>query len=134
MTDKNLEILRLQRQESINTIKNPNMTNEYLCQISCEITNKISIKINLCYIPDKLVILPESFKLYLNSLNITNISPIEAMAHIILDDLNNQLVAKWTQITIDDNKNNPDIGHKILLEDRHPRWDNKDLLNRIDRF
>ena len=129
-----LEKERLMRQQEIITIKNPNMANEYLCKISCQIKINSPIEINLCYIPDKLIISEKAFNIYLSSLKITKDIPIETIAHIILDDLNNELVAKWIQIIISADINKQGSSHKILLEDRQPRWNNIDLLNRISQF
>ena len=55
---------------------------------------------------------------------------------MILDDINNEVVARWVQITV----SSPDPTdsalefHGIVLEDRQPKWDNPALLSRLKRF
>jgi len=134
MTSDNIENARLLRQASIETLPNPNTTNDYLCRQTSEIGMNNTVKINLCYVPSKLVISSQAFGQYLHSLDVATDMPLESLAHTILDDLNNELIPRWIQITLIANEQGLDRGHKILIEDRQPQWDNKNLLNRLSHF
>ncbi len=89
--------------------------------------------IQLRYIPDKLVLTPESFSQYLTALADLNWISLEEAAAAVLDDLNNEVVARWLQIDIkSDVKSDSGIqNHQVLLEDRQPNWDNPRLLARL---
>ena len=134
MTFDKLESDRLARQASIETLSNPNTANDYLCRQVSEIGMNNPIMVSLCYVPGKLIISTESFGQYLHSLNISSDLSLESLAHTILDDLNNELVPRWIQISLFANDHGLDRGHKILIEDREPRWDNPNLLSRLPPF
>ena len=55
---------------------------------------------------------------------------------MILDDVNNEVVPRWVQVTVTapgDRAAGVD-GHGVMLEDRQPRWDNPALLSRLERY
>ena len=85
--------------------------------------------------PDRWLIKPAVFSAYLAQVPATEDRLLEETAHLILDDLNNQLVARWVQILL----NVPSLdggvpAHRVLLEDRQPQWDNPSLLTRVQPF
>lgn len=132
MDDQNAE--RLSRQAAIETLPNPNTALDYLSRQDSEIGGTSTIKVRLCYVPGKLVISSEAFGQYLHSINVSGDLPLEGLAHIILDDLNNELVPRWIQILLIANDHGLDRGHKILIEDREPNWNNPNLLGRVAPF
>ncbi|MCH8835488.1 MAG: hypothetical protein IH925_06035, partial [Proteobacteria bacterium] len=54
----------------------------------------------------------------------------------ILDDINNEVVARWVQVALSvPNGALPGVGnHGVMLEDRQPKWDNAALLSRLRRY
>lgn len=60
----------------------------------------------------------------------------EDIAVAIQDDVNNELVARWTRITVttDANSTGALAGHSITVEDRQPQWDNRSLLDGLRRY
>jgi 7-cyano-7-deazaguanine reductase len=95
-----------------------------------------ALQFRLRYVPDKLIFDAESFTPYLESLT----SPdawisLEASAAHILDDVNNEIVPRWIQVTL---TRTPDAdlssSHSVMLEDRQPKWDNSALLGRVGAF
>lgn len=87
------------------------------------------VRVVLRYIPGKRMIEHRSWDAYLGALGELLPEGIEAIAYAILEDLNNELVPRWVEILVE-----LDSGHKILLEDRQPNWDNPALLARLAPF
>lgn len=89
--------------------------------------------IRLRYVPDRWIVPEQDFKQYLDALADTEWTTLEALATLILHDLNNQVVARWVQVTA--SKAAATQGserlHTVTIEDRQPNWDNPDLLARV---
>jgi len=136
---RQLESERVRRQSCIETAPNPEFHGDYLCLLSGTLGQHggagQSAAVTLRYVPDKWLIKPAVFTAYLSQVPATEDRLLEETAHLILDDLNNQLVARWVQILLD--VPSPDGGppaHRVLLEDRQPQWDNPSLLARVRQF
>ena len=129
---------RVLRQSSIATTPNPIPQTDYLCHLSGKLTSSggQSTTVDLRYVPDKWILLPAALADYLHALNTPAQEALELTAQLLLDDLNNQLVARWLQIVLTGPPEPAtDIAaHRILLEDRQPQWDNPALLQRIAGF
>ena len=87
----------------------------------------------LRYVPDRLVLDVSSFEKYLDGVEQSNWNSLEDIAVTILDDIRNELVARWVQVVV---KNQPlDHAHLnrhvIALEDYQPNWDNEELLSHL---
>ncbi|RVU38517.1 hypothetical protein EOI86_04325 [Hwanghaeella grinnelliae] len=139
-TDADLETddERVLRQSSIATTPNPIPQTDYLCHLSGKLTSSSgqTITVELRYVPDKWILLPDALADYLHALAPPDREALELTASLVIDDLNNQLVARWLQITM---SGPPEAAtditaHRILLEDRQPQWDNPALLQRIAGF
>ena len=87
------------------------------------------VRVILRYVPGKRFLEHRSFDQYLAELGPVTREGIEELAHVILDDLNNELVPRWLEIVVE-----LDGGNKVLVEDRQPGWDNPTLLGRLQRF
>lgn len=87
------------------------------------------VTVVLRYVPGKHFLEHRSFYRYLTDLLPVAKEGIEELAHVILDDLNNELVPRWLEIIVE-----LDGGNKVLVEDRQPGWDNPSLLSRVQRF
>jgi len=129
---------RVLRQSSIATTPNPIPQTDYLCHLSGKLTSSggQTITVELRYVPDKWILLPAALADYLHALAPPDREALELTASLVIDDLNNQLVARWLQITMSGpSEAATDItAHRILLEDRQPQWDNPALLQRIAGF
>ena len=129
---------RIRRQSAIATTPNPIPQTDYLCHLSGKLTSSggQTITVELRYVPDKWILLPAALADYLHALSPPDREALELTASLVIDDLNNQLVARWLQIVL---IGPPEAGaditaHRILLEDRQPQWDNPALLQRIAGF
>ena len=134
-TDLHSGDARVQRQSMIETSPNPESHGDYLCLLSGTLATTGSEKgatVTLRYVPDKWLLRPSVFARYLAQIPATEDRLLEETAHIMLDDLNNQLVARWLQIVLDvASPENDRPLHRVLLEDRQPKWDNPSLLARV---
>lgn len=86
----------------------------------------------LRYVPDRMVVEPAAFAAYLEALGGHAWPALEHCAAAIVDDFNNELVPRWVQVIL----SAPDDGavHEVMVEDRQPRWDNRELLGRLRRY
>ena len=88
------------------------------------------------YVPDRLLMERETFGRYLAVFADDRPDRLEELAATILEDINDQLVARWVHVSLArkaaDHESIGDI--RVDVEDRQPRWDNARLLARIDRF
>ena len=92
--------------------------------------------VNVRYVPDKLILQARSFGAYLEALAETSWNNPEDLAVTVLTDINNEVIARWVQVSI----NVPELQHHavdthaVLIEDRQPGWDNPALLGRLERI
>ena len=91
------------------------------------------IIVRLRYIPDRRLVSARSLDRYLAALAEENPASLEAAAIVFLNDINNELVPRWAQVTFraTETSDGEEIIHEIVAEDRQPNWDNPDLLSRI---
>lgn len=74
------------------------------------------------YVPDRLVATAESTAGYFAALDAeTANASVEALALMVLDDFNNELVPRWIEILV---KRDRPLRHWAQVEDRQPGWDN----------
>ena len=125
---------RVQRQAAIETQPNPNPALDYLCHLDGNLGDATATKVSLRYVPGKLVLNTEALGIYLCNVEPDGNLSLEALAALILDDLNNELVPRWIQVVLIADDHSLDRGHRVLLEDRQPKWDNPTLLSRISGF
>lgn len=118
------------RRARLPTAPNPATHIDYLVALAGQAGGG-TLTVNLCYVPDKWLVTPESFTHYLDGLDDRETASGEALAALILDDLNNELVPRWAQIIVRDTRILPPGTHGILVEDRQPHWDNVALLSRV---
>ncbi|WP_259783118.1 hypothetical protein [Aestuariispira ectoiniformans] len=121
------------RRSKLETVANPNAGIDYLCSLSAHAQDDRAI-IHIRYVPDKLLLPTQSFGQYLHDLHLAAETSLEELALTILDDINNEVVPRWVQIRVDADEKSLDRGHRTLIEDRQPRWDNKALLARVELF
>lgn len=136
---KDTEDDRVRRQSAIETEPNPESHGDYLCFLTGTLEGdngaEENVTLPLRYVPDKYLIKPRMFAAYLAHVPATEDRLLEETAHLILDDLNNQLVARWVQIVLEVQSPNDGVpSHRVLLEDRQPQWDNASLLSRVQSF
>jgi len=118
--------------------RNPDVKLDYVITITGHMASHDEIDssaVSLRYVPDKMILQPASFGRYLDALGTLGWAALEEAAAAILNDVNNELIARWVQVEISaPDQVHPGIDrHEVLLEDRQPNWDNAGLLSRLKR-
>ena len=116
--------------EILGTIPNPNREIDYIVLLDGTVRPRgmaTPLSLTLRYIPDRLIIEPGNWRRYLVALSTQNIPAVEALAVRILSDANNEIVPRWLSVVVSDDSSS----HKVIIEDRQPKWDNPDLLRRV---
>ena len=82
--------------------------------------------VRLRYVADRLVLTPDGFVAYLQTRarDAREILP-EALAASIAEDIANEIVPKWLQVTFNAEGT---LRHTVTVEDRQPGWDHATLL------
>ena len=126
------------RRKLLITERNPDPKLDYVISISGEMSAHASSDVStvhLRYVPDKVILETAAFGQYLNALSGLSWTSLEEAAAAVLNDVNNELIARWVQVAIAAPTLHQ-IGidrHEVLLEDRQPQWDNAGLLSRLRR-
>ena len=136
MTDPTAASALVARRALLETEPNPGGKQDYLIRLSGRVAGTdgaLEASITVRYVPDKRVLTPEGFGRYFGALGLSDWLSLEALAVAMIDDLKNELVARWTQVAAEriDTPDGTTAHHAILIEDRQPRWDNPALLARI---
>jgi len=89
--------------------------------------------VQLRYVPDKYIVEDIVFRQYLDALADADWNSFEELAALILHDLNNEVVARWAQVSVAriSTTEDPERLHAVTIEDRQPHWDNPALLSRL---
>ena len=128
----------LERRSLLATTPNPDPKLDYVTALKGTIPpgeEGGETTIALRYVPDKLILDPAAFGRYLEALKGPQWGSLEEVAVIILNDINNEVVARWVQVSASapDGAHAGVAEHGVLVEDRQPRWDNPALLSRLRR-
>jgi 7-cyano-7-deazaguanine reductase len=86
--------------------------------------------LRLRYIPDRDLILPTSLSTYLEAIMNDNASSLEALSQLILEDINDQLIPSWLEVSLIDKGET--FTHEVRIEDRQPHWKDRGLLDRLE--
>ena len=131
---------RLSRRDLIVANPNPETRLDYVVRLEGHMAGgpdgTTTTSVGVCYVPDKAVLDPGAFGRYLEALATQSWSSLEEVATVILDDINNEVVARWVQVRV----SAPQPAHPgvdtygVMLEDRQPKWDNPALLARLERY
>ncbi len=121
------------RRNFLLTRNNPDIRLDYVSSVEGKLPVSLAdvrASVLLRYIPDRLILEPSSFSRYLEAIETLSWGSLEEVAVTILNDISNQVVARWTQVSISETKAGAII-HTVLVEDRQPKWKNQDLLSRL---
>jgi len=124
------------RRSLLSAVRNPDSKLEYVISISGHMTPFDSDQrsgVVLRYVPDRLILDPPAFGRYLDAMGSFQWPSLEEAAVTLLNDISNELVARWVQVSVIAPQHiDPGIhSHDVLLEDRQPNWDNAGLLARL---
>lgn len=115
------------RRQALQCRANPNAGLDYLVTIE-DGAGGSGWTVTLRYVPDRLLLDIASVRGYFALLGALECAGPEPLALTILEDINNEAVPRWVQVSCTA-AGAP--GHRVLVEDRQPSWDNPDLLARL---
>jgi len=130
----------LSRREQLTTDPNPENRLDYIITLSGDLVHgedhEHPSQVRLRYVPDGLILRPESFATYLDRLSDTSWPSLETAASAIIDDVNNELVPRWVQVQVELEPSTEAAihFHSVVLEDKQPKWENPELLSRLGRI
>ena len=119
---------------------NPDSRLDYIVEIKGQVAapggTGQPVAVVLRYVPDRLVVQPASVGRYLKIVESLALSSLESNAAMILNDIRNELVPRWIQVSLSfPSTLHPGIhSHAVMLEDRQPSWDNAALLARLKPY
>ena len=127
-----------ERRDQLNVQVNPDTRRDYITTLGGEVrglTEGTTAVVELRYVPDGVILKPQSFLTYLEYLAEQPWESLEDMATTILDDINNEVVARCVEICVETRTINTDgpHSHRVFLQDSQPNWSNPDLLRRLQR-
>ncbi len=128
-----------ERRGLLSVVRNPDFKLDYVTSLSGQMTPFDTDRpsgVILRYVPDRLILEPPTFGRYLNAMGAFEWPSLEEAAATLLNDVSNELVARWVQVSISAPPGvHPGIdSHDVLLEDRQPNWDNSGLLARLGNY
>ncbi|WP_353860369.1 hypothetical protein [Azospirillum formosense] len=119
----------MHRREFLTTAANPDARHDYLVELHGEPAP--GTLLTLRYVPDRSIATPDGVAAYLGALSDTAVAAgPEALAIAVLDDLNNELIPRWVEVTVERARPVP---LRVVVEDRQPGWDNPHLFSRMRR-
>ena len=117
------------RQEAIHFTANPNSSIDYLVQFDCTmVCANRSLSLSIRMVPDRWVMEDACLQNYIALLS-ASVAPIETLANQILADLLNTLIPRFLHVELCHKQGNQ--SHRVVMEEKQPKWNNAGLLARL---
>lgn len=113
-------------------LPNPHKSKTYCVSVIQEITLEDQVFLfGLRYIPDKLLLDHKGLAAFLEAMVIRDSGKPETLIHGILENIMDQIIPKWIEVTLRQQQNK--FGQTVLvtMEDRQPNWQDDALLSRL---
>lgn len=128
-----------ERRNLIRTAPNPGKKLDYVVTIHKTVSGSSPLfpaELVLRYVPDKLVVIPESLETYFQEVSEISFENFENAAVLLLDDFNNELVPRWICLHLEKKDTSQDHiqFHQATIEDHQPKWHNERLLERLAKY
>ena len=124
------------RRAVLQGLDNPGGRNDYVTGLQGRMTPihyDGELNVFIRYVPDRMVVTPESFEAYLGTVEKLEWSSLEDMANAMVKDVSNEMLTRWTQVVL--KAAHPELAHianhEVNVEDRQPGWRNDDLIFRL---
>lgn len=88
-----------------------------------------TLSVRVLYIPDRDLISPNVLGVYFERIADLDWQSLEDLAQAVVGDLNSEVMPRWIQISTE--MKSELFTHRVTLEERQPRWDNRHLLPRL---
>lgn len=116
-----------ERRALIKTEPAPHPRHDAIVTLSGTFNDKV---LRLRYIPDRDLVIPASLTTYLEAAMNGSVSSLEALSQLILEDINDQLIPSWLEVSLVDKSGA--FAHEVRIEDRQPHWKDRGLLARLE--
>ncbi len=119
------------------TTSSPEPRHDYLVSLTGTIALdalRAAATVTLRFVPDRVVLAPGAFPVYLAALAENAWPTLEAVAAAALADINNELIPRWVQIAVASVDEHVGDHHRVVIEDRQPGWDNPAFIARLKRL
>ena len=129
---------KLERRRLLEIGKDPDPRMDYVITLAGRVPPgdlASAATVEVRYVPDRLIVDSRAFGSYVEALAQGGWESLEEIAVAVLDDINNEIVARWVQVVVTEEEDAaPGVSaHSVMIEDRQPRWDNPALLGRLKR-
>lgn len=114
------------RRALIKTEPAPHPRHDAIVTLSGTLQDKV---LQLRYIPDRDLVIPASLDTYLDAAMDDEVTSLESLSQLILEDLNDQIIPSWLEVTLVDNSGA--FAHEVRIEDRQPHWKDRGMLDRL---
>ena len=113
------------RRTLLSVTPNPENKLDYVVTLKGRIGTAQTIRqatIQLRYVPDRFILKEDAYRQYLDALVDADWNSFEELAALILHDLNNEVVARWTQVTVakSASADGSERRHTVTIEDHQP--------------
>lgn len=85
--------------------------------------------VRLRYVPDRDILAPDALPAYLRAVAALPGQGAEAAAQTILEDVLDQLIPCWLEVTLSITANG--VRQRVRIEDRQPKWQDRGVLDRL---
>ncbi len=128
------------RQKLFERRKNPAPGHDYVTRLtgffknieSYQLEDVESVECRLRYIPDKAIIVADSFRNYLDLLDEMPFDTLEQAVRVILEDFLSAIDPRWIQLRLSQEVVMGGLQeHQIVVEETKETWQNDLLLNRL---
>ncbi|NQV45650.1 MAG: hypothetical protein HQ501_12135 [Rhodospirillales bacterium] len=121
-----------ERRSLLSSKPNPDQRLDYVCSLGAPIQASIAtstLQFRVRYVPDRVILTPESLDTYLDKVGNIQWTSLEDLAVAILNDINDELIARWIEVSLTVEKDNQ--FHDVVLEERQPEWEDRGILSRL---
>ena len=119
------------RRNLLRTRPSPGQRLDYVITLGCDLAlaSHSGVTLKMRYIPDRLILDQTAIADYVQAIEKSDWAGLEELAQSLLDDISNELVPRWLEISL--RQATSAVDYAVTMEDRQPGWANPQLLGRI---
>ncbi len=121
-----------ERRSLLSSEPNPDRQLDYVCSLGARINTSVAeppVDFRIRYIPDRVIVTPESLNTYLGKTGALQWPSLEGFAVTVLNDVNDELIARWIEVSLAVKVDGR--YHDVVLEERQPEWEDRGILSRL---
>lgn len=124
---------RSARRQALTATGNPASHIDYVVKLSGAMPAEggDGVEIALAYVPDRVVIAPDSFAAYLALLGGQGLASAEEIGAAVLADIDSEFVPRYLRVTVTAGAGPGGPRHEARFETRQPNWSNDAAVARL---